>query len=179
MMIMSVNPGEAPVSLDEARGWLRLGASNDDAIIAGLIRAATNICEAFIGQWLMIRSVEEEAPVRESMMRLGKRPVVAVDSVTILSGDGGDQALMAAEYGVTIARDGTATVRIMRGDAARVRVGYRAGIADSANAIPEALRQGIIRMVAHLHGARDGGDGEPPAIITAMWQPWRRMGLKL
>ena len=49
-MTESPVPGEAPVSLNEARGWLRLGATIDDAVVAGLVRAATNICEAFIGQ---------------------------------------------------------------------------------------------------------------------------------
>ena len=40
MMAESLLPGEAPVSLNEARGWLRLGATIDDAVIAGLVRAA-------------------------------------------------------------------------------------------------------------------------------------------
>ena len=33
---------------------------------------------------------------------------------------------------------------------------YRAGIAAEANGIPEAIRQGIVRMTQHLHDARDG-----------------------
>lgn len=180
MMVLSLYPAEAPVSLDETRAWLRLGANNDDAIIAALIRAATDICEAFIGQWLIMRSVEEEIPVDTGAMRLAKRPVLAVDTITALPNDGAEFALTPDQYDVTIARDGLATLRIpMAAAFARVRVGYRAGIADMANGIPEALRQGIIRMVAHLYAARDGAGGEPPTIITALWQPWRRLGLRL
>src|SRR3546814_5287591 len=40
MMSDGVLPGETPVSLNEARGWLRMGATIDDAVTAGLIRAA-------------------------------------------------------------------------------------------------------------------------------------------
>ena len=50
-MAESLVPGGAPVSLNEARGWLRLGATIDDAVVAGLVRAATSVCEAFIGRW--------------------------------------------------------------------------------------------------------------------------------
>src|SRR3546814_4549704 len=78
MMAESLLPGEAPVSLNEARGWLRLGATIDDAVVAQLVRAATNICEAFIGQWLVVRDGEEVAPLRseehtselQSLMRI-------------------------------------------------------------------------------------------------------------
>src|SRR3546814_2492063 len=40
-----------------------LGATIDDAVVAQLVRAATNICEAFIGQWLVVRDGVEVAPL--------------------------------------------------------------------------------------------------------------------
>src|SRR3546814_4978661 len=83
MMAESLLPGEAPVSLNEARGWLRLGATIDDAVIAGLVRAATNICEAFIGQWLVVRAGEEVAPLPAECIGVRARQVVAVDGVEI------------------------------------------------------------------------------------------------
>ena len=178
MMAESLLPGEAPVSLNEARGWLRLGATIDDAVIAGLVRAATNICEAFIGQWLVVRAGEEEAPLPAERILLGARPVVAVDGVTLLSPDGSEQPLGEEAYRVTIARDGSACIMVLDpGDAARVRIAYRAGMAEGATGVPEALRQGIVRMTQHLHDARDGTGAGPPAAIAALWQPWRRLTL--
>ena len=44
MMVESLSPGETPVSLNEARGWLRLGTTIDDAVIAGLVRARRSLC---------------------------------------------------------------------------------------------------------------------------------------
>lgn len=177
-MAQSLLPGEAPVSLNEARAWLRLGATIDDAVVAGLVRAATNICEAFIGQWLVVRAGEEVLPLIAGAFQPGARPVVGVDSVTLLLPDGGEAVLAGGEYRVAIGRDGTARVTIddSRG-AALVRVAYRAGIAEGANAIPEAIRQGIVRMTQHLHDARDGAGAAPPAAIAALWQPWRRLTL--
>ncbi|WP_338424746.1 head-tail connector protein [Sphingopyxis kveilinensis] len=177
-MAESISPGDAPVSLNEARGWLRLGATVDDAVVAGLVRAATNICEAFIGQWLIVRAAEERLPIGAGTLRLNARPVVGIDGVALIAPDGGEMPLGDGEYRVTVSRDGSTRITVERaGDAERLRVAYRAGVADGANGIPEAIRQGIVRMTQHLHDARDGAGAAPPAAIAALWQPWRRLTL--
>lgn len=178
MMTASLLPGEAPVSLTEARGWLRLGAAIDDAVVAQLVRAATNICEAFIGQWLIARTAVETVPVRAGAVRLSVRPVTAVDGVSLIAADGGEAVLAPGDYAVTIARGGTARLAIARpGDAVQLRATYRAGMGAGANDVPEAIRQGIVRMIQHLYDARDGGVAAPPAAVAALWQPWRRLTL--
>jgi uncharacterized phiE125 gp8 family phage protein len=177
-MTTSLMPGEAPVSLNEARGWLRLGAGIDDAVVAGLIRAAANICESFVGQWLMVRAAEELLPVVAGEMRLSARPAVGVDDVTLIAAGGAESEMAEAGWRLRIAPDGTGWLTIEGADgAAKVRVRYRAGMAADANGIPEAVRHGILRMMQHLHDARDGEGGAPPAMIAALWQPWRRVGL--
>ena len=177
-MAASLLPGEAPVSLNEARSWLRLGATVDDAVVAGLVRAATHICEAFIGQWLIVRGGEDILPLAAGTFQPTVRPIIAIDAVELLWPDGSAEALGADDYRTLIGRDGTARVTIGDpGGATRVRAAYRAGMADGANAVPEAIRQGIIRMTQHLHDARDGAGTAPPAVIAALWQPWRRLTL--
>jgi hypothetical protein len=53
-----------------------------------------------------------------------------------------------------------------------------AGKAADWNGIQEPLRQGIVRMAAHLYTHRDGEDGRgPPAAVTALWLPYRRLRL--
>lgn len=177
-MTTSLVPGEAPVSLDEARGWLRLGTSTDDAVVAGLIRTAANICESFVGQWLVIREAEEVVAVAGGKIRLSVRPVVAVEAVTLLAAAGGESEVAEADRSLSLSADGTGWLSIAGGgDGDRARVRYRAGMAADVNAIPEAIRHGILRMMQHLHAARDGETGAPPAMIAALWQPWRRVGL--
>lgn len=176
-MAESLLPGEAPVSLNEARGWLRLGATVDDAVVAQLVRAATNICEAFVGQWLVVRAGTDIVP-RGAVLQPGARPVVAIDAVTLIGPGDDERALDPADYRTTIARDGTARVAVSDwGDATHARIAFRAGMAEGANGIPEAIRQGIVRLTQHLHEARDGGGAAPPAAIAALWQPWRRLTL--
>lgn len=176
-MADAVWPGDVPVTLNEARSWLRLGATIDDAVIAGLVRAATNICEMFVGRWLIVRAGEAIVPAARNV-RLSARPVVAVDTVALILPDGGEQPLGADEYRVTIARDGTAAITIHDpGEAVWLRIAFRAGMAATPNGVPEAVRQGIVRMTQHLHDARDGAGAAPPAAIAALWQPWRRLTL--
>ncbi|MDZ3830343.1 MAG: hypothetical protein U0S50_00830 [Sphingopyxis sp.] len=177
-MIVSDGPGEMPVSLNEARRWMRMGADDEDAVVAQIVRAATNICEAFVGRALIVRPIEEVVALDGGAVRLAMRPVVAVDGVALLPPGGDAVALDPGGYGVAIGRDGAARVTVHeRRDAARARIAYRAGMADSANGIPEAIRQGIIRMAQYLHLARDGDDAAPPAAVAALWQPWRRLTL--
>lgn len=177
-MAESLFPGEPPVSLNDARSWLRLGSTIDDAVVAGLVRASTNICEAFIGQWLIIRAGEENLPLIKGAFQASVRPVIAIESATLIFSDGSEIVLGGSQYRTLLDRDGTARVTVddPRG-AVRIRVAYRAGMASDANGVPEAIRQGIVRMTQHLHDARDGAGIAPPAAIAALWQPWRRLTL--
>ncbi|HMO77565.1 MAG TPA: hypothetical protein PKD99_06435 [Sphingopyxis sp.] len=176
-MIAEIEKGAAPVSVAEAKAWLRLGAGRDDAVVAGLIRTAAELCEAFTGQMLIARSVTEEVPVSRGWLRLAKRPVIAVETVAAMIG--GEAAVLdAGDWRAEIDRDGAARLRAEApGDAARLRIVYRAGLAEEANGLPEAIRQGLARMIQHLHEARDAPGHAPPAIIAALWQPWRSVGI--
>lgn len=177
-MTTSLLPGEAPVSLNEARGWLRLGSSIDDAVVAQLLRAATSICEAYIGQWLIVRTAEETLTLRDGAVRLTARPVVGIETAALLPASGDETALGADDYRLARERSGTVRLTVARPEGGeRVRISYRAGMADGANGVPEAIRQGIVRMTQHLHDARGGAGETPPAVIAALWQPWRLFGL--
>ena len=179
-MVMSLVPGVSPVSLTEALGWLRLGSASDDAVVEPLLRAATGICEAFVGQWLVQRSGSELVPVVQGAARLSVRPVVAVDEVRMVAADDSETVLAAGEYRLSLAADGGGRLIIApQHGAARVRVTYRAGMAAAGADVPEAIRHGIVRMTQHLYEARDAREvPPPPAAIAALWQPWRalRMG---
>jgi uncharacterized phiE125 gp8 family phage protein len=61
--------------------------------------------------------------------------------------------------------------------ARRVQVSGMAGLASDENDVPEPIRQGVLRLVAHLFTVRDGDGAEPPAAVTALWRPYRRMRL--
>ena len=177
-------PPALPVPLAEVKAFLRIGTSEEDALLAGLVRGAAETCEAFTGRALVARDLEEILPASSAWTRLGAAPVLAIDAVAALDRDGEAQALPAEAYAIDIDAAGDGWVRVtMPGAAKRVRVTYAAGMARDAGRLPEALRHGIVRLAAHLYTYRDrdpgsgtGGAG-PPAAVTALWRPWRRLRL--
>lgn len=164
-----------PVSVGELKAYLRLDGSAEDAVLAGFIRTARTMCEAFTGVMLVARSFRETVAAFGRPRRLSAAPVLGVDAVERL-----DQAGVAAAvqgWTLSFADDGAGLVEAPVNEG-RVRVTYRAGIAEDWNGVPEALRQGIIRLAAHLYSYRDDpGDKGPPAAVAALWRPWRRLRL--
>lgn len=171
-----------PVSIAAMRAWLRMdGSDEEDPLIADLIGAATGLCEAFTGQWVMTRAGVWRGQVFAGgrAVRLPVRPVVAVDEAALMVG-GAEHVLDAAAYDVLIDRDGGARLRLLQGFGLKpIIVRYRGGMAETEAAVPDALRHGIIRMVQHYYETRDApvAAGMPPAAVAALWQPWRIVSL--
>ena len=175
---MSGVPAPA-VSREEAKAYLRLDGTAEDALIDGLIASATGLCEAFTGQLLIARAVEDIVPGGTAWRRLSCTPVRTIDGVVALAVDGTGEPLPEGGFATDIDANGDGWVRAAQaGAATRLRVSYEAGLASEAAGVPEALKQGIVRLVAHLHAHRDAaGDAGPPAAVAALWRPWRRMRL--
>lgn len=164
----------APIGISEAKAFLRVEHQVEDALIAGLVRSAAETCEAFTGLVLIERAVRETISAG-AWVRLEARPVRAIEAVALLAADGSESALAADAYRIDVDAAGDGWVRLS-GGAGRLAVRYRAGVAADWNGVPEPLRQGIVRLTAHLYGERSGTE-PPPAAVTALWRPWRRMRL--
>jgi uncharacterized phiE125 gp8 family phage protein len=166
------------VSLAEAQAYVRAETGEEEAVLAGLVRTATAMCEQFTGRALIARDFSETLRAGAEWQRLALTPVRSIDLVEAIAEDGAATPLAAGTYAIDIDSAGDGWVRLMAGyGAARLRVSGTAGMAAESNGVPEPLRQGIVRLSAHLFNARDGGGGDPPAAVTALWRPYRRMRL--
>lgn len=174
----AVKPAALPVPIETLRAYLRIEGSEEDAILAGLVRSASALCEAFTRLSLIETEFEQILPARQAWTRLDRAPVRAILSVAAV-GESGPVPLPSADYAIDLDAGGDGWVRVTRaGTAGQMLVRYRAGLAADWNGIPEPLRQGIVRMATHLYAHRDGEDGAaPPAAVTALWLPYRRLRL--
>jgi uncharacterized phiE125 gp8 family phage protein len=177
MAIVTAEPGPLVVGLAECKAALRLERDDEDAVLAGHIRAAMALCEAFIGQWLIAREGEQRLAGDLAWQRLLATPVQQVSGV-FLAGE----AVAAAAWESDIAADGCGWVRLVAippgATPATLVVRFRAGLGADWNGVPEPLRAGVVRLVSHLFSHRDAADaGPPPAAVAALWRPWRRLQL--
>jgi uncharacterized phiE125 gp8 family phage protein len=157
---------------EEAKAYLRLETAQEDALVDGLVASATGLAEAYLGTALVRRAVEEVLPADGRWRRLGEAPVQAITGVTGADGS----ALAAGAFAVDI--DGAGEGWVRASGPGRVRVRYTAGRAETAAGVPAAIAQGVIRLAAHLYTHRDDG-AAPPAAVTALWRPYRRLRLGL
>ncbi|MET0240652.1 MAG: hypothetical protein ABW184_12230 [Sphingobium sp.] len=178
-MTVTMESAATPVvALDDLKNYLKVALAEEDGLLGGLLLAATEMAERFTGQILVERAVVEVMPVTGGWQRLSVRPVRSVTGVAGIPADGPEFALAVDAYAIDIDRNGDGWIRVNRqGAAGRVRVAYRAGIAAEGAQVPEAIRHGIIRLAGEYYARRDGMEPRPPAAVSALWRPWRRMRL--
>ena len=176
--MLSGEPAQPAVSLTEAQAYVRVESGEEEAVLAGLVRTASAMCEQFTGRVLLARSFTETLRACGEWQRLAPTPVRSIELVEAIGEDGTATPLPAGTYAIDVGSAGDGWIRLMTGyGATRLRVTGTAGMAAGCNEVPEPLRQGIVRLTAHLFNARDGGGGDPPAAVTALWRPYRRMRL--
>jgi uncharacterized phiE125 gp8 family phage protein len=168
-----------PAALAEAKTYLRIQGSDEDGLIGELLASAAGLCEQFSGQALLTRAFTETVAPSPVWKRLTASPVRSISALEALATGGAAAPLGGGDYSIDIDASGDGWVRILNpGGAARMRVSYEAGLAAEWDGLPEALRQGVVRLAAHFYVERDRvASGEPPAAVAALWRPFRRLRL--
>ena len=172
-------PAAEPVTLAQAKAWLRVesGADEDD-LIAALIPAARARAEWHTGRAFVTQGwtlwLDRPAPVIEIPLP----PLQAVASVTLYAPDGSATVLGSGDYSADLAGSRlllNAVPLALRATNA-VAIAFTAGYGDAADA-PPAIAQAILQIVAALYEHR-GGDAAPnPDSALALLAPYRALHL--
>lgn len=168
-------------ALPAVKRYARIESDAEDTLVAELANAAARTAEAFLGLVLVQRSFAETLYPGPEWRRLSRTPVTAITTVEGLDLAGAPVALPVDGHAIDIDADGDGWVRVTQPDGAtRIRVHYVAGLASEWSALPETIRQGVIRLATHLHRHRDAADDRgPPVAVAALLRPWRRMPFRL
>jgi len=166
-------------ALNELKQWLAITTTHDDEVLLGLLKSSAEMCEAFTGSLPLFTACEEIHPISCDWQCLITRPVDAITQVEGIPAEGSSFVLAPHAFEIDLDADGTGRFHILKqGSAGRVAVRFDAGIAPDWAALPKALSHGIIRLAAQQFRERDNGQASsPPAAVTALWRPWRRMRL--
>ena len=183
-------PVEEPLTLAEAKTYLRVTSSTEDALITALIVAARTAVERYLGVALLTQTLAQwegledraggpwwsgtvEAPrtiLSGSMFTLQIRPATAVTEVAFY--DEADAATVASPtvYQVDLVNPRfKARIALRRGQVwpmvvprplNAVKITYTAGFAASAATLPGDLRTGVLQALAYLYEHRGDCAGD-------------------
>lgn len=142
-----------PVSRDEAKTFLRLDGTAEDALIDDLIQVARIAAEEQTGKALITQSwritYDDCAP---SVVHLPYGPVQSMTSVKTIAADATETTIAATNYHLNALQD-LVFDAIPSGH--QVQINYVAGYGDTASDVPVDIAQGILIHVAHLYEHRD------------------------
>ena len=165
--------------LDELKQWLGISRDAENSLLIGLLQTSLEFCEAFTGLIPLEMTCEETLPAGRQWTKLSAGPVRAITAVELVGPDNARSTLPISGYELEIDSDATGSVRLKTATSSDLVVAvYVAGLAADWIVLPAALRHGIIRLAAHHYLARDKSDDDsPPAAVTALWRPWKKVQL--
>ncbi len=95
---ITVAPASEPVSLTEAKSWLRVDTADEDTLIARIISAARIWCEKITGLATVNQTVAVRWDAFEPVLKLPRWPVLSVSSIEYVDTAGVTQTLAASDY---------------------------------------------------------------------------------
>lgn len=208
-LTLTAAPSVEPLPVSEAKTHLRVDTTADDTLIASLVTAARRQCESYTGRALITQTWTlylddwpartgvkgewwdgiREGPVTPGGVRAVGLPKPPLQSVVLVNTyDDADAATLwaagnyfvdtASEPGRLVARD-AATFPVPTRAANGIEIRFTAGYGAIAGDVPEVLREGNKRFVAHMYEHR--GDDARTAVAAsgaaALWGPLRVLAL--
>jgi uncharacterized phiE125 gp8 family phage protein len=184
--ILLTAPAAEPLALDEARLFLRVEHTDDDALIGALIAGARLHIEAQTKRALITQTWRLALDEWPESGRVGVRPapLQAVTAARVYDADGNAATLDLQSFVRVLDGTGIAFVpwampapgRIASGIELDLRVGY----SDTALSVPEPLRQAIRLLAAHWYENRSlvaDAAAALPETVAALIAPYRMLSL--
>ncbi len=184
-------PQQLPVTLIELRAQLREPPDREDMLLERLIAVATERAERELRRALITQTWTEwrDGWPCGGQWVAPKPPLQAVTAVAYTDALGAAQTLAPSVYTVVapagptaqpgrlVLRDGQTWPDLARVPQA-VGVTFRAGYGDSADAVPEAIRHGILLLASHLYEHREPVlvgtiSSVLPMTVDYLWSPYR------
>jgi uncharacterized phiE125 gp8 family phage protein len=149
-------PALEPVTLAQARQFLRLSDNGQDVLLEGLIKAARETLEMRTGLVLIDRTFRLYAdrwPPR-GMIRLAKHPVRSILAVTGYRDDGTPFSFDGHELHLEAALRPARLHISQAQEFSALEVDFICGFGETGKDVPDALRHAILTLVAHWYEFR-------------------------
>jgi uncharacterized phiE125 gp8 family phage protein len=178
-------PAFEPVTLEDAKAFLRVEHDDDDDTIAALIAAARIHVEAQTHRALITQSwrLTRDAWPADGRIDVRPSPLQSLDVVRVYDGDGEAAVLDLQGFIVDTANAALVFAPWSPVQPGRVAAGIEldvtCGYGDDPDDVPEPLRQAIRMMVAHWYDNRAAAERTAmlPAGVATLVAPYREVAL--
>lgn len=171
-------PAVEPITLDEAKNYLRVDTADDNILIAKLITTARQLAERETRRAFITQTWQMFLDFAKTEMEIPMPPLQSVVSITVISEDGTESIVDSSSYDVDLSENSPGRIRHKSGYSWPSHRGFVsfiiefvAGYGDAASDVPEALRQAILQLIGFLYDNRDAG--EIPTGIRAILWPYK------
>lgn len=167
-------PESEPLSVSDAKAFLRIEHSADDAVIIRAITAARQAAEEHLRMVLLPQSWQFTSGELCHVLALPKGPAQSVSSVKSVDAEGIETTLSTDRYRLSV--DGFAIIFHTMPAGVRLIVNYEAYLAEEASDVPALITQGMLHHVAAMLEQREGVV-PMPVLSRQCYQPYRRVSL--
>jgi len=169
-------PATEPVTLAEAKLYLRVDNSAEDALITDLIVAARMSAENYLKSSLITQSWKlVYNDYVDGRVILPMSPIASVSSVTIVARDGSTQTFPSANYYLNAAKTKLIFDSAAMGFA--IEIVYVAGYGNAAQ-VPQPIKYGILAHIAAMYDERGLlGQANLPPQVSSLYAPFREVTL--
>jgi len=186
--ILLVPPAAEPLSLADAKAYLRVAHADDDGLITALIASARTHVEAQTRRALITQTWRHarDAWPADGRIAVLPAPLQSLAAARVYDADGNAQAIDLQAFVLdTVAAPGVVSfppwsVSAPSQATAGIELDIVAGYGDAAADVPEPLRLAVRQFAAHWYENRGvvAGGGVPlPANVAALIAPYRVLSL--
>jgi uncharacterized phiE125 gp8 family phage protein len=185
--ILITGPAAEPLSLAEAKSFLRVEHADDDALIGSFIVAARSHVEALTRCALLAQSwrLVRDAWPRDGRLIARIGPLRAVTAARVFDASGHASAVDVGRFVLDVAAGVIASpawsLPPPGRDVAGIELDVEIGFGVTSSEVPEPLRQAVRLLVAHMYDNRGvvaaGGAVLLPAGVAALIAPYRVLSL--
>jgi uncharacterized phiE125 gp8 family phage protein len=189
-LVLTVAPEREPVSVSEAKDYLRIDTAVEDPVIASLILAARLHIEGALDIAMLTQSwtlVLDRWPA-DGRVAIPLGPLQSVGSVKVYNADDVAETVPASSYLVDLS---SLRPRLVRNtgavwptpgrSASGIEIAVTAGYGDTRDKVPQPIRQALLMLVAHWYEQREPVVFEQPDVlphgVADLLAPYRQVRL--
>ena len=173
-------PASYPVTLDEAKAQCRVDSADEDALLNGLIAAATDYVENYTGRAIVSQTWELVLDDFSDAMMITKGPVISVTSVKYFDTNEVEQTIAGTNYALDAVSNPAWLVKAsdytwpdVADGVNNVIIRFVAGYA----AVPASIKQAILLLIGQWFDQRadvsDKAMISVPNAFLALCHPYR------